>query len=399
MQENKHTFCVNPYLNISIHPSGVVKPCCMSNKEYRSDLGEKYLNKSSVMELWNSSDRLKMIKDLDSGIKVEECESCWKEEDAGIHSKRLRDNEIYKDKLLSDNMLPIVADFSLGNLCNLRCRICKPIHSSQWMNEEASNYRLGKIAYLKDPTWNTVKQSFIESNDLFWKDILNLLPNVERFDFAGGEPFYIEKHWDIIKQCVDQGWSKKQHVHYNTNGTIYPEKHIDLLNKFKIVDIQISTDGIYEKFEYLRDLANWDIVEENIQKFIKTSLTSETEWRFSMCLSISAFNVFDFFETYEYYSQKGIGIYVNIVHDHSSASVLPDLVKSKVIEHLNSFKKYSDRRWLRERDAVCSYMQNTKFNDSKWQAFKENLKELDGRRNQSFKDTFPEYWNLMKEFI
>lgn len=398
-QISKKTFCVNAYLNFSIHPSGTIKPCCMSQREIVTDNGEKYLNQASIMEFWRSQDRIKMIDDLDNGIKIDDCISCWREEDAGILSKRLRDNEIYKNRDLKKDMLPIVADFSLGNLCNLRCRICKPIHSSQWMVEEAINHRDGKQIYLKNKTWTTIKESFDNNNDLFWKDILELLPNVERFDFAGGEPFYIEKHWDMIEKCVNEGWSINQHIHYNTNGTIFPEKYIHLLEKFKIVDIQISTDGIGEKFEYLRDLADWHDVELNVQKFLKAANDSDTEWRLSMCLSVSAYNIFDFFETYEYYSKQGIGIYVNIVHDHSSVSVLPEAVKDKIIDHLNSFVEYSNERWPIERDAVCNYMKNSTFDQNRWNLFKNNLDQIDRRRKQSFEKTFPKYYELIKEYL
>lgn len=397
--ENKTAFCVNPYLNLSVHPAGIIKPCCMSDKEYVTDSGNKYLNQSSIMEFWNSRARQEMIDDLNAGKKIVECQSCWKEEDAGRQSKRLRDNENFKDKNLKKDMLPVVADFSLGNLCNLKCRICKPVHSSQWMIEESKYHEEGKNAYLNHPVWTTIKQSFDSSNDLFWTDIIDLLPNVEKFDFAGGEPFYIEKHWDIIKKCVKNGWSKNQHIHYNTNGTIFPEKHIPLLEEFKIVDIQVSTDGIGNKFEYMRDPAVWSEVESNIQKFLAAIKDSKTEWRFSMCLSVSAFNVYDFFETYNYYADQNLGIYVNVVHDRTSISVLPDDVKNKVIEYLMSFKDFPSKRWIEERDIVCNYMKNSKFDENRWQLFKEKLLRLDHIRNQSFEQVFPEYYNILKEHL
>ena len=267
------------------------------------------------------------------------------------------------------------------------------------MIEESKYHEAGKNAYLNHLVWTNIKQSFDSSNDLFWIDIIDLLPNVEKFDFAGGEPFYIEKHWDIIKKCVKNGWSKNQHIHYNTNGTIFPEKHIPLLEEFKIVDIQVSTDGIGDKFEYMRDPAVWSEVELNIQKFLAAIKDSKTEWRFSMCLSVSAFNVYDFFETYNYYANQNLGIYVNVVHDSTSISVLPDDVKNKIVEYLMSFKEFSSKRWIEERDIVCNYMKNSKFDENRWQLFKEKLLRLDHIRNQSFEQVFPEYYNILKEHL
>lgn len=396
--KNKSTYCVNPYINLSIHPSGVAKPCCMSNKNYRSNTGKEYLHETSITDLWTGFDRKQMIEDLNSGIKIPECSSCWKEEDAGKESKRLRDNKEYETLNLDENMYPVVADFQLGNLCNLKCRICRPMHSSAWMIEEANYDPAGRKQYLENITWKNIKKSFDANNDGFWKDILNLLPNVTRLDFAGGEPFYIEKHWDIIRKCVDEGWSKNQYLHYNTNGTIFPEKHIHLLENFQTVDIQISTDGIYKKFEYLRDLSVWAEVEKNIEKFLQFGNQSKNDWRFSMCLSISAYNVFDFYETFEYYSRRGFGIYVNLVHDDRSIAVLPKTIKQKIAEHLNSFKNSSSERWILERDMVCNYMLNND-RENQWDKFVKELKIIDERRNQKFETIFPEYFNLLKEHL
>lgn len=395
--KNDSTFCVNPFINLSIHPSGVAKPCCMSNKEYATNDGKKYLSEASVMEFWSGDDRKHMIENLNDGIKISECSSCWKEEEAGKESKRIRDNAKYVNLDLDKNMFPVVADFQLGNLCNLKCRICRPMHSSAWMVEEATHYPEGKKIYLENKTWKNIKNSFNVDNDYFWKDILNLLPNVTRLDFAGGEPFYIEKHWDIIKKCVDEGWSKKQYLHYNTNGTIFPEKHIHLLENFDIIDIQISTDGIYKKFEYLRDLSSWEQVEDNIDKFLQLKKQFNNKWQFSMCLSVSAFNIFDFFETFEYYSNKGLGIYVNLVHDDRSVAILPRQVKKQIVDHLHSFTSISDR-WNLERNMVCNYMLNND-RENQWNKFVQELHLIDKRRNQKFKNVFPEYFNLLKEYL
>lgn len=396
------TFCVNAYLNLNVHPSGVVKPCCMSNKEFVTDRGDTRLNQASIMDFWNSKDKKKFIADLDSGIKLQECQACWKEEESGKASKRIRDNKNFQNRDLNENMLPLVVDLSMGNLCNLKCRICSPTHSSQWMSEEARIYFSNdKNNYFKEQRWKDSKESFSESNDFFWKDILALLPNVVKFDFAGGEPFYIDKHWNIIKMCVDNGWSKNQHIHYNTNGTIYPEKYIHLLEQFKIVDIQVSSDGIGEKFEYLRHPANWQTSEEVIDKLIKIRNSSNTEWLIGACLSLSVYNVYDIFETFEHYAAKDdVRIYINIVHDHSGSRILPEGLKKIIVDKLqNTQSKYKSSQWEKEKTMICNHLNNSSFNDYDWKNFWKEVKMRDAIRNESFEDTFPEYYNHMKNYI
>lgn len=399
--KNNTTWCVNPYLNLSVQPNGTTKPCCMSTLEYVTDSKKTTLNQASILEFWNSDKRKQMIADLNNGIQISECSACWKEEAAGKESKRIRDNKTYQDKELSEDMLPIVVDLSMGNLCNIKCRICSPWHSTPWLMEQAKvRSPNNPKEYINQPQWISFKESFDYDNKFFWDDIVKLLPDAERFDFAGGEPFYIEKHWDVVKMCVENGWSKKQHIHYNTNGTIYPEKYIDLLEQFKTVDIQVSSDGVGAKFEYLRHPAKWEVAESTINKLCTVRDQSNTEWIIGVCLSISAFNVFDFFETFEHYAEKNIPIYINIVHDHHGIRILPPGLKQTIINKLNTHESaYKTRQWHKERDMICRHLENTEYNESTWNEFWQEIKMRDNIRNESFENTFPEFYQVMKEYL
>jgi len=400
-ENNKKSWCANPYLNISVQPNGTVKSCCMSTLTFVTDAGKETLDKASVLKFWNSKTRHQMIDDLANGIQIPECSACWKEEAAGKESKRIRDNRTYQNRELTKETLPLVVDLSMGNLCNIKCRICSPNHSTPWVIEQAkiSNPSNPK-KYTNDIKWIPFKESFDENNNYFWDDIVKLLPNAERLDFAGGEPFYIEKHWDVVKMCVTNGWSKKQHIHYNTNGTIYPEKYISLLDEFKIVDIQVSTDGVGEKFEYMRHGADWQKSEQVIDKLCNVRDTSTTEWIVGVCISVSAFNVYDFFETYEHYAAKGVQIYVNIVHDHHGIKFLPDELKKIIINKLQtSTSKYKQQQWQKESNMIERHLSNTLYNKQEWKEFWRELKMRDTLRNETFETTFPEYYNIMKNFL
>jgi MoaA/NifB/PqqE/SkfB family radical SAM enzyme len=399
--EKSKTFCVNPYLNLSVHPEGTIKPCCMSAITYETENGNRTLNQASILEFWNSKTRQDTIDRLNAGEQIPGCVSCWKEENAGKQSKRIRDNKNYANTELSKDMLPVVVDLAIGNLCNIKCRICGPSHSSPWMLEEAKIHFPNDIKkYTNQEKWISYKKSFDYDNKFFWEDIVKLLPNVIKFDFAGGEPLYIEKHWDIVKLCVENGWSKNQHIHYNTNGTIYPEKYMHLLEQFKIIDIQVSSDGVDKKFEYLRHPAKWEAVEGNIDKFIVARNQNKTEWLFSICVSISAFNVYDFFETFEHYASKGLSMYINLVHDHRGIRILPPQLKKLIIAKLMSTEsKYQPVQWIHERDMVCKHLENTSYNEHDWKEFCKEIQIRDNIRNESFEETFPEYHQIIKDFL
>ena len=393
--------CVNAYMNLSIHPTGGVRPCCMSDKFLTTDTGETSLDKASIKDFWYSKDRKDFADALDSGERIVDCTACWQEEDAGKESKRIRDNREYKDRTFDFESLPVVLDLSMGNLCNLKCRICSPRHSTPWLREEAAIHSPKDIkGYMKQPKWLIAKESFEQTNDFVWEDIKELLEHAERFDFAGGEPFYIPAHWKMIEHSVTQGFSKNQYLHYNTNGTIYPTKYIDLLDKFKTVDIQISSDGIGKKFDYLRHGSPFELCEENIDKFLEARDNAKTTWYIGACLSVSAFNVFDFFETYEHYAAKGLRMYVNTVHDHHGVRIIPAELKQKLIKRLEATEsKYDVHDWTRQRDMICNLLRNTEYNEHDWNNFWKEIRLRDKVRNESFEETFPEYYNLAKEYI
>jgi len=395
------TRCVNPYMNLSIHPSGKVKVCCMSYKWLVTDSGKTTLNNASILEFWNSKDRKNFIKQLENGKHVPECRACWDEEAAGKDSKRLRDNQTYRNKTFDEQDFPIVLDLGMGNLCNLKCRICSSVHSTPILAEEAEMLSPHDvIGYMNLDNFRITRESFDTNNSFVWEDIKPFLKNAIRFDFSGGEPFYIDSHWRIVDYCVENNYAKNQVVHYNTNGSIFPKKHIHKLDEFKLVDIQISSDGIGKQFEYLRSGVSFELSEENIDKFLERKKQSKTKWTLGACLSLSAYNVFDFFETYEHYSSKGLSVYVNFVHDGSGIRVLPTEVKISLVDKLRKTEsKYNKSDWNKVKNSIANLLISTEFVEKDWAWFCSKFQSLDKVREESFEQTFPDYYKLLKEYI
>jgi MoaA/NifB/PqqE/SkfB family radical SAM enzyme len=146
-------------------------------------------------------------------------------------------------------------DLKLGNICNLKCRICGSWSSSKWAKEEIDYVpgidRKTHLAYkyLKDGAWP-------RESEVFWDNLKTLLPNIKYFEFTGGEPFLIEQHFELLRYAVEQGYSKNIEIHYNTNGTVFPEQ-AELWNNFKHVEIAFSIDNVGARFEYERYGADW----------------------------------------------------------------------------------------------------------------------------------------------
>ena len=186
--------CVLPFINMEARTDGTISVCCIMQDHAKKEDGTDYnlANGDTITDVMNS----KWLKDkqeaFNKGKQIEACNNCWKEEEAGITSKREREN-IYWQHTPHDKLVAL--DLKLGNICNSKCRICSSFASSQWAAEEARMDPLNKDKYT---TFNKLGQ-WPQTNDKFWQDIDGYLNTVKKLEFYGGEPLLISKHFEILK--------------------------------------------------------------------------------------------------------------------------------------------------------------------------------------------------------
>jgi MoaA/NifB/PqqE/SkfB family radical SAM enzyme len=223
------TICMLPWISIETSPMGTARPCCLAQDEITDPTGTPYVLRNTTLgEVYRSDYMQSLRQQFRNGEQPATCSRCWEEEAAGRDSKRIhsqvRLKELYS-KVDWDNDTPDqlwFIDLKLGNICNLKCRICGSWSSSKWATEEMAYLpptvdKKSHVAY----TW--LKQGkWPEESPDFWANLKALLPNIKYFEFTGGEPWLIEEHWDLLKYAVETGDSKHIDIHYNTNATIDP---------------------------------------------------------------------------------------------------------------------------------------------------------------------------------
>jgi organic radical activating enzyme len=280
----KSNICPLPWTHLEVDVNGGASPCCL----YKGSVPGVKVYEQSLKSIQDTEYMQKLREQFRSNERPAGCQSCWQEEDAGKTSKR--QNSIYKMRGSLEDWTPNseptlkFIDFKLGNVCNLKCRICGSWSSSKWAQEEL-DYGENTVARknLKEGGWP-------KRNPQFFAELQEDLKHVEYFEFTGGEPFMIKNHFKILEHCVEKGYSKNQDIHYNTNGTQLPPREIfDLWRNFKRVEIAFSIDDVAEQFEYQRYGANWKEVNHNLNQF-KTFQTQNME--FQVCSTINIFNVF-----------------------------------------------------------------------------------------------------------
>ena len=101
------TMCYYPWVGLDITPQGEYKPCCKYENIVANSL-EEYLASEEIANLKQNF--------LD-GKRPSACRRCWKDEDAGILSKRQMDAQTDLSCIETESYKTISLTF--GNTCNL----------------------------------------------------------------------------------------------------------------------------------------------------------------------------------------------------------------------------------------------------------------------------------------
>ena len=134
------SFCILPWMHIATNSSGNYRYCCNSTpgKNFIHDEnGKEYkIHRTKPEVVWNSPDYKKIRRQMLNGEKPKVCVRCWREEAIGVKSARMSYNDQYRAHIQEaisstseDGEAPlkgVYVDLRLGNLCNLKCRMCNP---------------------------------------------------------------------------------------------------------------------------------------------------------------------------------------------------------------------------------------------------------------------------------
>jgi organic radical activating enzyme len=443
-----NTFCVLPWIHFATRPNGDMRLCCSANA---SGAGEDHevglvkmehgkpanFGRETPMQAWNNEYMRSVRTTMLNGKIPTSCTKCFEEESRGVASKRVWETVTWHNdgvdipelirQTKEDGTVPeklVYLDLRLGHTCNIKCVMCSPHDSSQWV---ADHKKL--IPILQDPEVKRQMQwerkefnNFWHEKDTFWEEMYRQIPNLKQVYFAGGEPLMIREHKLFIEEIIRQGYQDKILLRYNSNGLLVDEELIDLWSRFKKVKFAVSMDACGERDEYIRFPTKWETVERNLHLLDNTPDNIQT----SLATAIQIFNVKhlpDFMKwklnanfkklnvgTVPGGVQMGGGL-VNMhllyIPTFLSIQILPIEDKQEVAERFDEFKgwlwnnyrqdddywkvnPYGWRRW----EAVLNHM-NAQDNSHLLSGFKEYTNKLDAIRGLNAATIFPELAHLL----
>jgi len=386
-------FCVLPWISLEASPIGTVRPCCLADDEILDDQGNKFeLSTANFADIQNSNHMRRLRQQFLDSEQPQTCRKCWSEERAGRTSKRMHTLDRLKHMGITPEWTPdakplMFLDLKLGNICNLKCRICGSWSSSQFATEEIAHTRPEQRK--TSPAYLMLKHgAWPRENPQFWNQIDSVVDDIRYIEFTGGEPFMIEEHFDMLQGMVDRGIASQVEIHYNTNGTQWPAAAEHIWKHFKTVEIAFSIDDVGARFEYQRSNALWTQVCENLDRFRDLKEISPNI-QLQVCTTVNVFNVRyleEIAQWLEHNRESFSFVYWNMMHDawYFSIACLPDTAKAAITQYLDSIETI----YRSEFDRIRDFMNNGASTDGTMTRMK--IADLDRKRRQDLTTVAPE---------
>ena len=367
-------FCYAPWTNIEIMQTGKILPCCQF-------LDESYprtfnITQDSISD-YQSGEYLAEIKQqFLSGEWPRGCRRCQEDEKNSVASKRIMDQQRWQqfyDQYDINSGQYITAGLAFGNTCNLKCIICGPHASSKWIKEYKDIYSI------ELPRVESFRKPVIKSLTDFAPDLIHI-------DIYGGEPFLtgIDEHQALLDHYISTGQSASISIHYTTNGTVWPEHWLPRWRHFREVDIQVSIDGVGDRFEYLRYPATWPELSDNVDRMIEHR-PHNANIRLSVAHTVSSFNVYYIDEMLSWCHDRGLPRpWINQVYNprHWRPAVWPQAARQYIANHLKKSRWPEVKNWAR----MILQQDHSQY----FEEFLQRMQQHDRYRGLDYGSVFPE---------
>lgn len=446
------TLCPIPWISQSLRSNGDIRICCQAQHGptagiLKDEDGKVYnANHSDLESARNSPLAREIRKTMMEGKWHPECVRCQTESAAGMNSRQHYENLVWIqrgtfswDHLLehttedgiidTKEIASTFYDVRFGNLCNLKCRMCGPTDSSQWYGDQVKLWgpsfkdSHGVVELVENENGRYAPKNDVygwHESESYWAQMYERIPQITKLYIVGGEPLLIDRHYEFLQKCVDQGQAPKMLIEYNTNLTNVPARALNIWKHFKQVNIGASVDGVGDINHYMRYPSNFDQIHKNLIKLSQ----AEGNFRIWIAATINVFNVLHFPEFMEWILLNKIqrvndDNWMPVITPHPlhgpkfyNIRMLPSFAKEAVKTKYESYKtrlvtliKESDFKDDRKEASIKSvtglldqyvdYMYAKDFSEELprfWQV----TRKLDKIRGHSIETYIPELYDLLK---
>jgi organic radical activating enzyme len=335
-----------------------------------------------------------------------ECTKCYEQEKLGAFSMRNDANRNYGhhiaevEETSSDGYNPKFQmrywDIRFSNLCNMRCRTCGPVFSSNWYDDHTKLYN--RVPDVLGRDMARVEYT-AGDEDAMLEQMEQHIPYLEQVYFAGGEPLIMKEHYYLLEKLIEYGKTDVR-IQYNTNFSEmrFKSKHVfDYWKHFTNVSVGASLDAMGPRAELMRKGTDWNQTVENRQRMLRE--VPHVDFYVSSTVSaMNSLHVLDFHRTWTdlgLIQAKDWNVNICQSPDWYRIDLLPKEFKDAVV--IPAYEKHIE--WLDPQDslqrATIGYKSIIKMMESKDVSnliprFNLEIKKLDDVRNENFYEVFPE---------
>lgn len=346
------TTCVLLSQHIYINNAGYINPCAHSYPQYfdedshTEDMLMRNVLVHGVGKALSSVYMNKTRDQMNHGIWAAKCMTCKQLENLQIDSPRNQSNRQFSDSPLNSRIVSM--DLRLGNVCNLKCRMCSPFSSvalvDEWRQQDHPMYKshLQVYDHLNFKNWS--------EEESIWQELFDLSSETRIIHFAGGEPFLNRAHVLFLKKLISCGRAGSISISYNSNLSVLPDWFFEIIENFKNVYLIVSVDAVGSLNEFIRYPIKWTPFVENLKalnSYLTKNPNSKLEVSFNTTVQI--YNILYLAELLDFLWNSSLerlprvpsfGILMN--PDFYSASIAPESIKKTSLQKLRAFYKKID---------------------------------------------------------
>jgi len=264
-----HGLCVTAW--------GGLTPCCATNEDFSHLTVD-----NNIVNYWHNNERLNQARKTEEKIWQPECTGCARKENQGIIHRKQKLNTWYPDvdsEFTKNNPNDIIhLDISFGNTCSQQCIMCNSNYSSKWLSDDVQLKQTFPGNTSLRP-WNEIRLKNWSISYENLKEIAELISEKTRtVEIKGGEPLYDKRFEYFIDLVLDKNPNVKFNT--NTNGMHFTDKNIEMLNRIKKINVDVSVDGTGIFYEWIRSskwedfLSNWHNAMQKINHNLNINFTS-----------------------------------------------------------------------------------------------------------------------------
>ena len=297
------TVCPALFLQLCTTTRGDHALCCQAQDQINST--------QDWREWWHSAELNQRRRQLLAGEWPAECQGCAAAEQSGRGSLRESYVRNYPQAQVQAAVEqwqstgsapdPVSLDLAVGNICNLRCRQCRP----EWSSAIAAEQGV---------------QVAMPQRSQEWYARLPAEP-LHTIKVQGGEPLLQPRLWRWLATIERPEQTRFEMV---TNGTRDPRPYRDVMMRFRERVIFVSVDGIGERAAELRRGTDWDRVQQTVQE-----LQSWPGTYTAVICTVYRDNIQDTMAVQQWASDRGMDVIWNFLEqpEHLTLAHVPQAVR------------------------------------------------------------------------